>query len=202
MARMTSPRCSPGGGGGAVRVDAVQQDPDIALDAQCQPFGGRQIVGFEAHPAAHDAAMQLEFFDDAAHQVYRDRKTDALGARVLLQHGGIDADQFAANIDQCTAGVSGIDGRVRLDVVFERLQINFAATRGADDALRNRFAQAVGIADREHDVADPQLAGTAQRNRRNRPHVDLEQGQIGFGIDADDLGFGEASVAELDIDFG
>ena len=64
-------------------------------------------------------------------------------------------------IDQRAAGVAGVDGGVGLDEVFDLLDAQPAAAGGADDALRHRLADAEGIADGEHDVADLNLVESA-----------------------------------------
>ena len=54
--------------------------------------------------------------------VNRNRKSDPLvAARVAGEDGGIDANQVAFVIDQCAAGVAGIDRSVGLDEVFQLL---------------------------------------------------------------------------------
>ena len=67
--------------------------------------------------------MIEDFVHDAARQIYRDGKTDALdadvAAGVLAEHGGVDADQFAERVDQRAAGVAGVDGSIGLNEILE-----------------------------------------------------------------------------------
>ena len=62
------------------------------------------------------------------------------------------------------------------------------------------LADAERIADRQHDVADARLVHAAERDGRQVGHVDLEHGEVGFLVDADDLGARSAAVGERDFD--
>lgn len=70
----------------------------------------------------HDAVL-LEIHDHLSNDRFGDREriTD-IATRHRLDYG-IDTDQFAARIDQRTARITGIDGRIRLD---KRLDAEFA----------------------------------------------------------------------------
>ena len=61
------------------------------------------------------------------------------------------------------------------------------------------MADAKGIADREDDIADLDLLAVAESRGREARRVDLEHGEIGAGIAADDLGFvALVGIAERD----
>ncbi len=71
-----------------------------------------------------------------------------------------------------------------------------------DDADRERLLLAEGAADRRHRLADHELAVIAQLQRVQLEAVrlDLEQGDVGEGVEADDLGRHHVAVGELDVD--
>ncbi len=91
--------------------------------------------------------------------VDRDGEADA---RILIgvrQDHGVNADDFAARVEQRSAGVSGIDGRISLDGVFNRRTV--AAADGAnrtDNPLGHGAAEAEWVADCIHLFADGELA--------------------------------------------
>ena len=63
--------------------------------------------------------MLEDLIHHAAHHVHRDREADAVGAEVLREHGGVDADQLAVRVDQRAAGIAEIDGGIGLDEILE-----------------------------------------------------------------------------------
>src|SRR3546814_1819168 len=88
-----------------------------------------------AEPAAYDTALAHDLFQHIAGGGQRDGEADAVGVGPALgEHCGIDADQMAQGVDQCTAGVAAIDRGVGLDEVLERgdMQLD-AAERGNDE---------------------------------------------------------------------
>ena len=73
---------------------------------------------------------------------------------VRLKIARVDADQPALHVDQRAAGIARIDRGVGLD---EEPEVGNAAVRPRqrrDDAAGHRLADAEGIADGEHQVAD------------------------------------------------
>src|SRR5581483_12349336 len=93
-----------------------------------------------------------------------------------------DADQLALAVEQRTARVAGVDGRVGLnDAADEPLVLRTQrAIQAADDARRQRALQAEGIADGEDAHADQQLGRVAPGYREElvRGSLDLQHGQI------------------------
>ena len=155
------------------------------------------MIRFQPDPATNDAAILLDFFDDAAHQVHRDSESNPFCSGVLCQHGGVDADQFASAVDQCATRIAFIDRRIRLDEVFEGKKVKHPATSRADDALGYGFTQTIWIANRQYDVADAQLVRPAKRNRRQRAQIDLEKRKIRFPVDANHIRIRNAPVSQL-----
>ena len=65
-----------------------------------------------------------------------------------------------------------------------------------DDAGRHRAAQAVGVADRDHELPDPQTAGVAELGGDEAGGVGADQRQVGQRVAADHLEGGLAAVGE------
>ena len=160
-----------------------------------------QILRHESQPAAYHVAVRQDLLHDAAHQIDGNGKADAFGSPVgAVQHGGIDADQIAVGVDERAAGIAEIDGGIGLDEILEGGEAKLAAAGGADDALRHGLAQAVGIADGQHDIAHPQRVGAAQRHDRQIADRQGENGEIGVRILSDDRRLGDAPVGQLHPD--
>ncbi len=125
---------------GPALVDFVEQDADIVFEADGIALGVCQVIRLEAHPATNDPSVNLDLLNYAAHEIDRNRKADAFGAGVLGQDRGIDADEFAGDIDEGAARIARVDRCVGLDEVLEGCQVvEVAAPGAADDALRHRL---------------------------------------------------------------
>ena len=74
----------------------------------------------------------------------------------------VDADQRAVHVDQRAAGIAGIDGGIGLDEEAGIVDAEIGARDRRDDAARHRLADAEGIADGKHEVADLELVGIAE----------------------------------------
>ena len=105
---------------------------------------------------------------------------------------GVDPDHAAVRVDQRAAGVAGVDRRVGLDHVRDREAVGRLdlALQGGDDAAGDGAVEPERVADRDHRVADFDLRGVAERERVQffRRRVDLEQGDVGGRVGADDFG--------------
>ena len=198
-------RANAGGIGRAAALDAGDQG--AAGVGQAEGFGelGGHFLRLDADPAARHGAGADDLFHDVAHRRYRDGEADAqrtAGARV---DRGVDADQMAAAVDQGAAGVAGVDRGVGLDEVLEGVDPEVRAPEGRDDAHGHRLADAEGIADGQHDVADDDVVHSAERDRRQlelTPFLgeELEHGEVGFRVAADHARRQGAAVVEGNLD--
>src|SRR5689334_5090378 len=76
------------------------------------------------------------------------RETDAdVAAAAGAENRGIDADQFAAQVDERAARVAGVDRSVGLDEVLEAFGGQAAAAQRADYAGGDGLADAERVAD-------------------------------------------------------
>ena len=168
-AEITSPFCRPAFAPGLSGVTSPTKAP--SADGSSKAFAEPGVTSWmdDAQVAARDLAGADELLHDVARHVDGHGKADALvSAAAVADDGGVDADQFAAGVHQRAAGISGIDGGVGLNEVLVAagaLDIQAAAARGADDAHGDGLADAEGIADGEHDVADAHLGGIADGHR-------------------------------------
>ncbi len=76
----------------------------------------------------------------------------------------VDADELALRVDERAARVAVVDRRVGLqEVLVAAVADAGRSALRADDAHRDRLADAERVADREHDVADLHGVGVAER---------------------------------------
>src|SRR5690606_32274928 len=110
------------------------------------------VLNFHAEPAADDAPVFLELRDDFLDAVYGNGKADGLRVK---HDGNVDTDSAAVNIEQRTAAVAEIDGRVGLNEVLK--------------------AQSF-VRDREMFTAEPADVAEGERTRKTAgaPHGDGE----------------------------
>ena len=131
----------------------------------------------------------IEIVVDRDHGVRRHGEADALVAGRLRVDGRVDADYFAVHVQQRAAGVAGIDGRVGLDEVLElaaRAGLD-GAVLGGDDAGGHGLRQRKRAADGFNPVAHLRVVGVAQlHGGQGGVGIDLDHGQIGCLVDADD----------------
>ena len=185
----------------AVHQNIHHRDAAARDDAELRRLLIRQILRHESQPAADHVAMLQDLLHDAAHEIDGNRKTDPFGsAGGAVQHGGVDADQVALRVDERAAGIAEIDGGIGLNEILESRESELTAARGAHDALRHGLADAVGIADREHDVADAQCIGAAHGHDGQLGDVQMQNGDVRVGILPDDGRVGDATVGELHPD--
>ena len=78
-------------------------------------------------------------------------KANALGE---VNDGGIDADDFAAQIEERASRVARIDRRVRLNEIFVSREIDVFSPDSAHDAEGDGSVQPEGISDGKHRLAD------------------------------------------------
>jgi hypothetical protein len=74
--------------------------------------------------------------------------------------------------------------------------------QGAHYARRHRTLEAVWIADRDRQLADPERLGIAQRGRHQVPRTDPDDGQIRPRVVTDYLGLQPSAIRQGHCDFG
>ena len=115
---------------------------------------------------------------------------------------GIDADDLAGRGHQRPAGIARVQGRVGLDHAVDQ-PARAGAQRpaeGADDAGRDRALKAERVADRHHQLADPQLPRIAEPGEGRGVAVEPQYREIGVGIVADQARAKTAAVGKGGLD--
>ncbi len=141
---------------------------------------------------------------DRAHRVRGDREPDArIVARVALDLR-VDADHLSQGVQQRAAGVPVVDGGVRLDRVVDRearLRLHLPM-ESAHDSAGDGLLESKGAPDRDHAVADLELARVAERERveHRRGCVHADDREVGRSVAAHEVARIGLSVPELDLD--
>ena len=142
-------------------------------------------------------------FDHAAHHARGDREADAVAAARAREDRRVDADEPAADVDEGAAGIARIDGGVGLDEELVVRDPDLGAGERRDDAVRHRLADAEGVADGEHEIADLQALRVAELERvQRRRAFRLQHREVGARIAEHDCRLELALVGERDLDLG
>ena len=81
--------------------------------------GPKRRIEPHAQIGPHDRAVLDELVGDDHHHVDRNREADAFVAAAGAGDGRVDADHFAAEVEQRAAAVAGVDGGIGLQEVLE-----------------------------------------------------------------------------------
>ena len=135
-------------------------------------------------------AVDDQLFDDGLDGGHGDGEAEALeaGGRDLV---GGDADDLAVLVEQRAARIAGVDGSVGLNEGHHIVVDGNAAVGGRNDAGCDRALQveAAGVADDDGRLADAQIIRAAEGcGRQGLLGLDLEDGNIGLDIGADEVG--------------
>src|SRR5690606_12705867 len=109
-------------------------------------IGGHTLESSADIRALKTRAALLGGLDNGANHVRRNREPDphrASGARI---DRSVDTDQASAHVDQRTARISGIDGRIGLYEEIEIGNADLSARLRGNDTARYRLANAEWIA--------------------------------------------------------
>ena len=159
----------------------------------------RQVGAGEAEEAAAYLAILQELQHHPLHRVDRGGEADALRAR---DDRRVDADHLAVRIDQRPAGIAGIEGRVGLQHIIDQpagLRAQTAPER-AHHAGGDRVLESVRVADGDRELADAHAARRAEHHRGQRVAADADDGDVGVGILADEIGVARQAVGESGAD--
>src|SRR6202030_3101797 len=128
---------------------------------------------------------------------------DADVAAAAGENGGVDANQLATKVHQGAAGITRVDGRIRLDEILVAVRIDSRAGQAADDAGGDGMLEAERVADGQHKVTHFDFGGIAERDLHQAGafRFDLQHGDVGGLIAADDFGFQVTAVLQRYGDF-
>ena len=119
--------------GGAFRRNESDENA-VGETGRFQHFRLLVLVPAYADGAALGATVLNDAVVDLHHLIGGEGEADALIAAGLGGNGGVDADDFAVNVDEGAAGVAGVDGGVRLDEALELLGAG-EVTAGGDGPI-------------------------------------------------------------------
>ena len=102
------------------------------------------------------------------------------------------------DVNEGAAGVAGVDCRIGLDEVFV-IEAHGGSADGADHAHGGGFADAEGVADGQHDVADFDALAVGKGDGRQAAGIHLEHGEVGLWVIAQHLGSEGASVVKCHL---
>src|SRR4051794_8101922 len=167
--------------------------------------GGR-VGELHAEVGVSDLAAGDQLLRDALDRARRDREADAVAAARVALDLGVDADHLAARVEQRPARVAVVDRRVGLDRARDREVVRRldGAVQRAHDARGDGVLEAERAADRDRAVADLDAVrvGERQRVQLGLGRVDLDDGDVGRRVGADDLRARGLAVGEGDGDRG
>src|SRR5947207_11229274 len=134
-------------GGSAARNGLHEQ---TFLNRQIESLGQTSTnrVATDAEERLMNAAVGDEIVRDPLRGVDGNGEADASGCSSGRVDSGVDADDFAARIDERAAGISAIDGGVGLNGLNDESSLTglHGAAEGADDAGGERALETEGIA--------------------------------------------------------
>ena len=113
----------------------------------------------------------------------RDRKPEALASARRRDDERVDSDNVALDIDERSAAVAMVDGRVGLDVHQRAVRVELTGG-GADDPHRDRLLQPKRSANREDYVPRTGVDGGRQACDRQVRAFDLNDSHVSRRIRA------------------
>ncbi len=188
-ATITSPSLSPPRSAGLFGSTEITNTPVVVFQLLRAHNGAGNLDGLAADTevGAANSAVLNQLAGDELRRVDRHRETDSLGRQY---HGGVDADDFTAGVDQRSAGVARIERGVGLNHVVDqssRCRAQRAAER-ADHAGGDAVLKAIRIADGDRQLADTNFCRIAERDGVKILRRNPNDGEIGARIVADDTG--------------
>ena len=161
------------------------------------------VLPADAEVAVLHRATADQRLRDPLRQVGRDSEADAGIAARLAQNLRVHADHLPVEIEQRAAAVAGVDRGIRLDHRADLILVEAfnAPPQRADDARRHRPRLVEGAADGDHFLTDEQRVRIGERERAElfRREVNLDDGEVGIEVDADDFTAHNRAVDEVDF---
>ena len=184
----------------------------LAHPQAARPLPAPQVLRarhVESHPGASYLAEASQLVRHTQSALDRNREPDPYRAARAREDRAVDSDDLAQRIRERAARVAGVDRRVGLDhadvdpglsLGGEQVPAHGAHHSGRDGRLG--VAQEVGerVADRDYPFADQQVGALAERRGRQARGVELEHGDVGERVLAQDLRGKVAPVTHRDDD--
>src|SRR3981189_114853 len=157
----TSPGSMPAGFAGPLSSTPAISAPRAGLMLRLSAISSVTCWMRTPGPAAAEPPELRERIDHGGDRLggHGETKTDRAAGRRDDQC--VDAHDLALEVEQRAAGIAAVDRGVGLDVAVVG-PLADVAVAARDDAGRDRTAEAEGVADRDHPLAEPQLVGIAE----------------------------------------
>ncbi len=191
---------------GIVTGELVHHDAADFLEPDFFRILRRNRPDLDTHHRPLDVPRGNQLRHHGAGEVDRDCKPVAGIKPGLTGDGRIDADDLATHVDERPPRVAGVDGRVGLNEVLNRIPAAIEA--GEQPPLRTHdpsgdskcecFAER--IANGEHPVADLGRVGIAEPHGRQPGRLNLDDCDVGRWIGTDGLGGEFAVVVQANRD--
>src|SRR5690606_7079388 len=178
------------------------RDQRASAPGQSESLGqiGREILDHDAQAPAPNLPVLDELLHDGARHVDRNREPNSDIASDGGQDGGVNADELSIQSQQCTARISGINGRISLNEIFVAFDINAASTKRADNARCHCLPEAEWVADGNDEISDLQLVGISERHCGQIVRFDSQQCDVGRRIATDQLGIQLPAILQRNDD--
>ena len=150
-----------------------------------------------------DFAVADKSFDGGTDDLGGDGKAHARKTIRVRDQESIDANDFAAHVDQRTSGVAGVDGGIGLNEASGRAAIlreRIRTVESADNAAGYGEAESEGVAEGKHGLAGAQSGGVAPGSVGKIASVDLDDGEVGKRIGTDKFGVHDAAILQGNVD--
>src|SRR5262249_1106431 len=178
-------------------------DERAARLVHTERFGdlGSNLLDKDAEIASRDFPLALELRQQLLHQIHGNREADPDVAARAAVYRRIDSHDLAADVDERSAGITGINRGVGLDEAVVRPAPGQVAALAAHYTRSNGIIEAEWIADRHYPFAHFQLIGIAERrDRQSLVHTNFDDGEIGLGVSTDNPSVEFPAVGKLDDD--
>ena len=192
------PRFEPCLVGGIPFEDIRNQGAALVFDLHALGDILTDVLNGNPQPSPGHLPLGLQVRQDGFRHADRDGEPNSLPLR---NDRRVDADHLALHVEERSPAVSRVDGGVGLDEIVIRPRADHAALC-ADDPGGDGLLQAEGVPDGQNPVSHPELLRVARfRDRQAVVRFDLDQGDVGLGVLADDFCLVFLAVGELHQDF-
>ena len=184
---------SPASAAGEPSTTCTTSTPEPAPEPSREPRRQRPRAAGDPEVGAPEAALRHQRADDLPRRVVDGHREPEADAR----DRGVDADDASASVGERAARVARVQRRVGLDHVVDDPAApgRQRAPERRDDARGDRAGEPVRVADRDHELADPQPLGVAQLGGDEVVRLGPKHGEVGVRVGADDV---EAQLAAVD----
>src|SRR5262249_38806250 len=146
----------------------------------------------DSDPRALDVAGLEDLLRRAPREARRNGEADPAPA---ADDHRVDPEDAPVEVAERTAGVAGVDARVGLQVVLDRVHAEPAAPLRAEHARRDGVAESEGRSDGDDPLADARRVRVRELRGDEAGRVDLDDGEVRRRIAPDEARGEETPVA-------